>query len=58
MCQLNVLRETIVVYTIHFAIQSDLFSLKLDIDELDIDKLKNVASGLNRFRSYVSIRCF
>ena len=42
------------VFIHHILLNSlDLFSSKLDIDELDIDKLKNVTSGLNRFRSYV-----
>ena len=34
-----------------FAEKVDLASLKSDVDELDIDKLKNVPTGLNSLKS-------
>ena len=36
-----------------FAKKTDLTHLKFDVDKLDIDKLKNVPSGLNRLKSKV-----
>ena len=41
------------VLTSDFAKKSDLASLKLDVDELDIDRLKNVSSGLHSLKSKV-----
>ena len=36
-----------------FAKKTDLAHLKSDVDKLDIDKLKNVPSGLNSLKSKV-----
>ena len=41
------------VDTLDFAKNSDLGNLKSDVDRLDIDKLKNVASGLSSLKSKV-----
>ena len=41
------------VHTSDFAKKSDLPSLKSDVDKLEIDKLKNVPSGLNIFKSKI-----
>ena len=35
-----------------FAKKTDLASLKSDVDKLDIDKLKNVPSGLSKFKNW------
>ena len=45
--------------TLQFAKKGDLASLKTTFDELDIDKLKNVPSGLDTLKSKVNkyIRC-
>ena len=39
--------------TLDFAKTTDLANLKSDVDKLDIDKLKNVPSGLNNLKSKV-----
>ena len=44
------LKKTPGVDTSHFAKKVDLASLKSDVDKLDIDKLKNVPSVLNRLK--------
>ena len=36
-----------------FAKNTDLANLKSDVDKLDVDKLKNVSSGLSNLRSKV-----
>ena len=41
------------VVTSKFAKKVDLASLKSDVDKLDIDKLKNVPTGLNSLKSKV-----
>ena len=41
------------VDTSDFAKKTDLTHLKFDVDKLDIDKLKNAPSGLNRLKSKV-----
>ena len=38
----------------NFAMNSDIDSLKLDVDEIDIDKLKNVPSVLDNLKSKVN----
>ena len=42
------------VATWSFAKKTDLANLKLDVDKLDIDELKNVPSNLNYLKSKVS----
>ena len=41
------------VNTLKFAKKVDLENLKLNVDKLDIDKLKNVPSGLSSLKSIV-----
>ena len=41
------------VDTLEFAKKTDLAHLKSDVDELDIDKLRNVRSGLSSLKSIV-----
>ena len=41
------------VDTLDFAKKTDLVNLKSDVDKLDIDKLKNVLSGLSSLKSKV-----
>ena len=41
------------VDTLDFARKTNLTNLKSDVDKLDIDKLKNVPSGLSNFKSKV-----
>ena len=41
------------VDTSSFAKKTDLVNLKSDVDKLDIDKLKNVPSGLSSWKSKV-----
>ena len=47
------LKNTTGVDTSNFAKKSDLVSLKLDVDELDVEKVKNVPSDLNSLKSKV-----
>ena len=41
------------VYTLSFAQKTDLANLKYYVDELDIDKLKNVPSDLRNLKSKI-----
>ena len=50
------LKNTTGVDTSNFAIKCDLGSLKPDVNELDIDKLRNVPSDLDSLKS--KIRCW
>ena len=47
------LKNTTGVDTSNFAKKSDLVSLKLDVDELDVEKVKKVPSDLNSLKSKV-----
>ena len=47
------LENTTVVDTSSFAKKIDLVNLKSDVDKLDIDKIKNVPSGLNILKNKV-----
>ena len=51
------LKNATVVDTLKFAKKVDLASLKSNVDELDIDKLKNVPSGLSSLKSKVDKLC-
>ena len=47
------LKNPIGVHTSPFAKKTDLANLKSDVDKLDVDKLKNVPSGLNNLKSKI-----
>ena len=51
------LKNATVGDTLKFTKKVDLASLKSNVDELDIDKLKNVPSGLSSLKSKVDKLC-
>ena len=51
LCKKSDLKIQTGVHTSDFAKKTDLVNLKSDADKLDIDKLKNLPSGLNSLKS-------